>query len=63
MKILRSGKTGKPKSHTISCDCGCLFSCTRDDARNHVAYDRDGTAYIIKCPECKEDHWVDATLL
>jgi hypothetical protein len=28
-----------------------------------VSDQRDGDAYVVKCPECKTEHWVDASLL
>ena len=62
MTIIRSGKNRKKKSHAVECNCGCKFSFTADDAR-WVSDQRDGDAYVVKCPECKTEHWVDASLL
>jgi len=61
MKIIRSGKNRKPKSHTVTCQCGCKFSFTAADAR-WVSDQRDGDAYVVKCPECKTERWVAASL-
>ena len=62
MKIIRSGKNRKKKSHTVDCRCGCKFSFTADDAK--LIYDqRDGDAYKVGCPECKTEHWVARELL
>jgi hypothetical protein len=62
VKIIRSGKNRKIKSHAVNCGCGCHFSFTAEDAR-YVNDQRDGDAYVVKCPECKQVHWVAASLL
>jgi hypothetical protein len=28
-----------------------------------VSDQRDGDAYVVQCPECKTEHWVNASLL
>ena len=61
MKIISPGKNRKPKSHTVECQCRCKYSFTAEDAR-WVSDQRDGDAYVVKCPECKTEHWVDASL-
>lgn len=62
MKIIRSGKTRKKKNHTTECNCGCKFQFTKDDCRCQ-SDPRDGDCYVVKCPECGREHWVDADLL
>ena len=63
MKIIKSGKTKKPKPTTAECmDCDCKFSFTKDEAR-FVSDQRDGNAYVVKCPECKHENWIDASLV
>lgn len=60
MKIIKSGKT-KNKEVITTCDCGCKFQFTANEAR-YVSDFRDGDAYVAKCPECKRENWVNATL-
>ena len=62
MRIIKSGKNKPPKEHRTDCRCGCSFLFTAADAK-FVADSRDGDAYMVKCPECKEEHWVAAHLL
>ncbi len=62
MKIIRSGKNRKAKEYTVTCHCDCKFSFGPADAR-YVTDHRDGDAYVVKCPECKMEHWIDAHLL
>lgn len=63
MKILRSGTTKKIKSTTIECiHCDCKFSFTKDEAE-YISDQRDGNAYIVKCPECNRENWVDASIV
>jgi hypothetical protein len=57
MRIIKSGKRKLPKSATTTCDCGCKFSFTADEAR-FVSDPRYGDAYVAKCPECKNENWV-----
>lgn len=63
MKIIKSGKTKKPKSTTAECmGCDCKFSFTKKEAR--FKYDwRDGNCYVVKCPECERENWIDAKLV
>jgi hypothetical protein len=60
MRIIKSGKRKLPKSAITSCDCGCKFGFTADEAR-FVSDQRDGDAYVAKCPECRADNWVAAS--
>jgi len=62
MKIIKSGQTKKPKDNKCTCRCKCVFTFTQDEAR-HVADSRDGDAFVIVCPECGYENWVDATLV
>jgi hypothetical protein len=59
MKILVSGKNGKPKTRTEACSCGCMFVFEASEAQ-YVLDSRDGDAYVIKCPECDASIWVNA---
>tara|TARA_R110000868_G_scaffold304307_4_gene564834 strand:+ start:484 stop:675 length:192 start_codon:yes stop_codon:yes gene_type:complete len=52
MKILVSGKNNKPITHTSKCQCGCLFVFEAAEAK-YVNDQRDGDAYVVKCPECE----------
>lgn len=62
MKILKSGKNKKPKAVIAECHCGCRFSFTKDEAR-YESYPRNESAYVVKCPECRADIWVDPSLV
>lgn len=59
MKILVSGKNGKPRTYTSKCPCGCLFVFEAGEAK-YVNDQRDGDAYVVECPECDKSIWVDA---
>ena len=61
MKIIKSGKTVKAKEVITECDCGCKFSFFASEAR-YQHDPRDGNAYVIKCPECKSERWIDISL-
>ena len=61
MKIIKSGETKKPKEVTTDCRCGCKFRFAASEAR-FVGDQRDGDAYVVKCPECKAENWVAASL-
>lgn len=61
MEIIKSGKTKKPKQVTTECDCGCKFKFAANEAR-YVSDWRDGDAYVIKCPECKSENWLNTSL-
>ena len=63
MTIIKSGKTKNPKPTVTECrGCDCKFSFTKDEAR-YVPDPRDGAAYVVKCPECKHENWVAASLV
>lgn len=62
MKILKSGQTKRdPEAHCrcMSCECEFIFARSEATLRRDP---RDGDAYTIKCPECKDEQWVDAQL-
>jgi hypothetical protein len=59
MKIIRSAKNKKPKETTAECSCGCKFHFAASEAR-YVSDQRDGDAYVVKCPECSRENWIDA---
>ena len=59
MKILVSGKNGKPKTRTEVCSCGCMFVFEAAEAK-YVNDPRDGDAYVVQCPECDKSLWVNA---
>jgi len=55
MKILVSGKNGKPKIRTEI----CMFVFEASEAK-YVNDQRDGDAYVVQCPECEASLWVAA---
>lgn len=61
MKIIKSGKVKKPKEVTTTCNCGCKFRFAASEAKFKADW-RDGDAYVIKCPECKTENWIAASL-
>lgn len=61
MKIIKSGKSKKPKQYITKCNCGCKFSFEESEAR--FSSDRGETAFIIACPECLVDNWIDSSIL
>jgi len=62
MKTIKSGKTKKSKPTTCKCNCGCKFSFAKNEAR-FVHDQRDGDAYVVKCPECSLENWIDVLLV
>jgi predicted nucleic acid-binding Zn-ribbon protein len=58
MKVLVSGKNGKPKTRTELCSCGCMFVFEASEAK-YVNDPRDGDAYVVQCPECDASLYVD----
>ena len=62
MKILKSGKSKKPKETVTDCYCGCRFSFSKKEAR-FVSDFRDGDCYVAKCPECKRENWIAVELV
>lgn len=60
MKILKTG-IKPPKEVAVRCRCNCEFQFAASEAK-FVPDQRDGDAYVIKCPECKFENWVDARL-
>ena len=49
MKVIKSGKTKKPKETVVECrDCDCKFSFTKKEAK-FISDQRDGNAYVVKC--------------
>ena len=61
MKIIKSGKKEEREVAVACMGCDCEFSFTKSEAR-YVSDFRDGDAYVVKCPECKHENWVDASL-
>ena len=62
MKIIRSSKSKKPKEVTTECiGCDCKFKFAASEAR-FVGDQRDGDTYVVKCPECKRENWIAASL-
>ncbi len=62
MRIIKSGKKKVPRSIAVACkECDCLFMLAKTEAK-FVADPRDGDAYVVKCPECESDTWIDAKL-
>lgn len=61
MKIIKSGKTKKPKELTTDCNCGCKFRFAQNEAK-FVSDQREGDAYVVKCPECSREKWIAASL-
>lgn len=57
MKILKSGTKNKAKEITTDCRCGCKFRFNVSEAR-FESDQRDGDAYVIKCPECQHENWI-----
>jgi hypothetical protein len=41
--------------------CDCKFRFAASEAR-FVSDQRDGDDYVIKCPECGRENWIDARL-
>jgi hypothetical protein len=62
VKILKSGKTKEPKTHTTVCVCGCMYVFEAADGK-YVYDQRDGDAYVVNCPECNREKWINANLL
>jgi RNase P subunit RPR2 len=62
MKILRSSKGKKEKQVTTECrKCDCKFRFAASEAK-FVGDRRDGDAYVVRCPECKYENWIAASL-
>lgn len=61
MKIIKSGKNKKPKEVRVKCACDCVFQFGTHEAKFKADW-REGDAYVVKCPECKEENWVAASL-
>ena len=61
MKIIKSAKDKKPEEVQTECTCGCVFQFASTEAKFKADW-RDGDAYIVKCPECKTENWVAASL-
>jgi len=60
MKVIK--KAIKQTSKQFTCRCGAVLEVDGKDLR-HQGADRDGDAYTFECPECKQDNWVDASLI
>ena len=61
VKVIRGGKFSKT-GHLVCSECDCYFSFSGFDLRVEVsAYIDD--RYFIKCPECKEEHEVELSIL
>jgi hypothetical protein len=60
MKILVSGKSNKPRTHTTVCICGCMYTFEASEAVLLCEpHPRAGRAYLVKCPECPAETYVD----
>lgn len=61
MKTIRGPKD--PGVNEIECDkCHALMECTAGELR-FVSDQRDGDAYVMKCPHCQHETWVAADLI
>jgi hypothetical protein len=56
MKILRS-LWRDPTIQSECMGCGVTIEFRASEAR--LESDRDGTAYVIKCPACSREVWTD----
>lgn len=57
MKVLK--KRRGPWTKVVDCQCGARLEVTEDDCKVHD--DRDGAAYVFKCPECGKSNWISKT--
>jgi len=54
-----------PGMYHITCNndvCGAVLEVSKKDMRLQ-ADDRDGKAYVLLCPHCEKETWIDATAL
>jgi len=56
----------EPKANamvTLTCKCGARLRFAKLEGR--FVSDRDGDAYVFTCPRrgCREDNWVDASIV
>lgn len=43
-------------------ECAAVLEVTKADMRFH-SDQRDGAAYVLKCPHCQTETWIDVTAL
>lgn len=49
------------KQHKVECrHCGAVMECAPSEMRFET--DRDGRSYVLDCPHCHRETWLDAAL-
>lgn len=60
--VKKYGKMAEYRQRDATCNnCGTEFEFSGADAR--IVHDaRDGNAYVLPCPVCRRECWIDAGL-
>jgi hypothetical protein len=57
-EVIRRGATAKSPNVSVTCNhCSVRLRFRKSEAR-FEADQRDGNAYVIRCPACRRDVWV-----
>lgn len=64
MKTIKGPKD--PSHFRITCNnenCEAVLEVTKKDMRLDATDPRENAAYVLKCPHCEKDTWIDSTVL
>lgn len=62
VEVLKKGHALNPKVDVQCTNCAAQLRYDKSEGRR-VSDQRDGDAYVFKCPECHHDNWIDASLV
>lgn len=64
VEILKRGdRAGNDVQFDFECvRCGSSLRAKKSEAKV-IPYDRDGAAYVIKCPVCSNECWIAASMV
>ncbi len=62
VEVLKKGRYQNPEIKVDCPHCGARMKYKKSEGRE-VTDNRDGDAVVFKCPECKEDIWLAASIV
>lgn len=63
VEVIARGKTARDPNITTNCNsCSARLRFRKSEARLEID-NRDGDAYVIRCPACRRDVWVDVSVV
>ena len=63
VEVIAKGKTARDPNITATCGSCNARLCFRKSEARFEADQRDGDVYVIRCPVCRRDVWIAASVV